>query len=63
MEISKLLVKLIHVLQHISGDVAQKVASQSEKLRVRSVLSWIKTERWGGQTAAEMVLRPESVGL
>ena len=32
MEISKLLVKLIHVLQHISGDVAQKVASQSEKL-------------------------------
>ena len=31
MEISKLLVKLIYVLQHISGDVAQKVASQSEK--------------------------------
>ena len=24
----------------------KKVASQSEKLRVRSVLSWIKTERW-----------------
>ena len=32
MEISKLLVKLIYVLQHISGDVAQKVASQSEKI-------------------------------
>ena len=29
MEISKLLVKLIRVLQRISGDVAQKVAAQS----------------------------------
>ena len=49
MEISKLLVKLIHVLQHISGDVAQKVASQSEKLWARcmfwSALFLSSTER------------------
>ena len=50
MEISKLLVKLIHVLQHISGDVAQKVASQSEKLWAScmfwSALFLSSTEQW-----------------
>ena len=50
MEISKLLVKLIYVLQHISWDVAQKVASQSEKLWARcmfwSELFLSSTEWW-----------------
>ena len=47
MEMSKLLVKLIQVLQHISGDVTQKVASQSEKLCMFwSALFLSSTERW-----------------
>ena len=50
MEMSKLLVKLIQVLQHISGNVAQKVASQSEKMWTHwmfwSALFLSSTELW-----------------